>query len=138
MTYRDGLAIDAWLGAVPDNPYDPCPCGCGKAFRFVARDETTLTQHELAFRAAWLRDHPEPVADVVVPGVGPVFVCESCLRGDHQSCGCDHRNGPEDRRGCKNLSPDGKRQCLCSPDWPELDKAISRHSHSESGPTGAW
>jgi len=65
---------------------------------------------------------------VIVPGVGPVFVCDSCLRGEHQSYGCDHRNGPEDRRDCKNLSPDGKRQCLCNPDWPELTDAIRRHN----------
>jgi hypothetical protein len=68
------------------------------------------------------------VGGVVVPGVGPVFVCESCLRGEHQSYGCDHRNGPEDGRDCKNLSPDGKRQCLCNPDWPELTEAIHRHN----------
>lgn len=69
-----------------------------------------------------------PNVDVVVPGIGPVFVCESCLRGEHQSYGCDHRTGPEDRRDCKNLSPDGKWQCLCNPDWPELTDAIRRHN----------
>ena len=29
--------IDAWIMAVPDNPYDPCPCGCGKKWRYVER-----------------------------------------------------------------------------------------------------
>lgn len=29
---------DALISAIPDNPYDPCPCGCGKKWRYVLRD----------------------------------------------------------------------------------------------------
>lgn len=29
---------DALIDAIPENPYDPCPCGCGKKWRFVLRD----------------------------------------------------------------------------------------------------
>jgi hypothetical protein len=28
----------ALIDAIPDNPYDPCPCGCGKKWRYVLRD----------------------------------------------------------------------------------------------------
>ena len=28
----------ALIYAIPDNPYNPCPCGCGKKWRFVMRD----------------------------------------------------------------------------------------------------
>lgn len=50
-----GLAIDAWIDAVPDDVYDPCPCGCGKKFRFIAKDEKTLIEHEEKF----IRDYIE-------------------------------------------------------------------------------
>ena len=55
-----------------------------------------------------------------------VFVCDSCLAGRHISYGTDHRSGIVDRRSCKNLTPDGKRQCACTEDWPELYELIQR------------
>jgi len=29
--------VDAWIRAIPDDPYDLCPCGCGTKWRFVER-----------------------------------------------------------------------------------------------------
>lgn len=50
-----------------------------------------------------------------------VYVCESCLKGEHKSPGgFDHREGSVDRRDCKNLNKDGTIQCQCSEDFKEL------------------
>ena len=40
-------ANDAWIDAIPEDPYDPCPCGCGKKFRFVMKGD--LDAHQKAF-----------------------------------------------------------------------------------------
>lgn len=45
-----------------------------------------------------------------------IWMCESCLKGDHMSYGCDHRTGEKYRRGCKNLSDARDKQCGCGPD----------------------
>ena len=34
----DPEAGDAFIDAVPDDPYSPCPCGCGQKWRFVRGD----------------------------------------------------------------------------------------------------
>ena len=47
-----------------------------------------------------------------------VYVCKSCLSGDHLSYGQDHRQGEKGRCGCKNVS--GGAQCACNPEWEEL------------------
>ena len=62
---------------------------------------------------------------IPVPNVGVVFVCEECLNGTHVSYGHDHRLGPDDRCGCKNLSDDGQYQCSCNPAWPELTQILT-------------
>ena len=31
------MALDAWLLAIPDDPYDLCPCGCGKKWRYIVK-----------------------------------------------------------------------------------------------------
>lgn len=54
-----GIAHDAFWMAVPDDIYEPCPCGCGKKFRFVAKDEKVLAQHEKKFIDDWLKNHEE-------------------------------------------------------------------------------
>lgn len=38
--------VDLWIDAIPDDPYAPCPCGCGKKFKFV-KDEAG--KHEEQF-----------------------------------------------------------------------------------------
>ena len=70
------------------------------------------------------------VDSVVVPGTGPVFICQPCLRGEHISYGFDHRLAADGVHAgdCKTLSPDGKRQCACVPEWTELHEAIRRHN----------
>lgn len=47
---EEAIAMEAWIDACPDNPYDQCPCGCGKKFRFVVRDDQTLREHFETFR----------------------------------------------------------------------------------------
>ena len=44
-----GMALDEWINAIPDDPYDPCPCGCGEKFRYVMKDEKKLSAHEAKF-----------------------------------------------------------------------------------------
>lgn len=41
-------AIDAWIDALPDDMYNPCPCGCGKKLKFVIRDGE-IEKHEKKF-----------------------------------------------------------------------------------------
>jgi hypothetical protein len=38
---------DAWIDAIPENVYDPCPCGCGKKFKFALKED--IEQHEKQF-----------------------------------------------------------------------------------------
>lgn len=40
-------AIDAWIDSIPENPYDICPCGCGKKWRFALKDG--IEKHEKNF-----------------------------------------------------------------------------------------
>jgi len=60
-------------------------------------------------------------------GEYPPLSCSPCPFCGNDDLGIG-RGSTEDRRDCKNLSPDGKRQCLCNPDWPELTEAIRRHN----------
>jgi hypothetical protein len=32
---------DALINAIPENVYDPCPCGCGTKWRFVLKSNET-------------------------------------------------------------------------------------------------
>lgn len=41
------LPVDAWIDAIPENPYDLCPCGCGKKWRFALKDGIEI--HEKQF-----------------------------------------------------------------------------------------
>ena len=36
-TNQTGIATDQWIQAIPDDPYDLCPCGCGMKFRFALK-----------------------------------------------------------------------------------------------------
>jgi hypothetical protein len=56
-----GLALDAWIKAIPDDPYDPCPCGCGKKFRYVAKDEKELEAHETKYVNDWIKNYESKV-----------------------------------------------------------------------------
>lgn len=50
------LAQDAFLMAIPDDAYDPCPCGCGKKWRFVVKGgEAEIKKHEQTFIVKWLK-----------------------------------------------------------------------------------
>jgi hypothetical protein len=31
--------VDTWIDSIPNNPYDLCPCGCGKKWKY-AKQET--------------------------------------------------------------------------------------------------
>ena len=39
--------VDVWIDAIPENVYDPCPCGCGMKWKF-AREEPE--KHEETFK----------------------------------------------------------------------------------------
>jgi hypothetical protein len=41
--------VDAWIDAIPDNVYAPCPCGCGMKFRFAMKEG--IAKHEERFAA---------------------------------------------------------------------------------------
>lgn len=45
-------ADDAWIDAIPVDPYEACPCGCGRKWKFV-KDKAEL--HEAAFILAYQR-----------------------------------------------------------------------------------
>lgn len=49
-------AIDAYVDALPENGYAPCPCGCGKKWKFCPY---TPAEREERFIANWLATHPE-------------------------------------------------------------------------------
>jgi len=44
----EGLAKDEFMFKIPDNPYDLCPCCCGKKWRFVVKDGE-FEKHEAVF-----------------------------------------------------------------------------------------
>lgn len=47
----EGLARDAFIGAIPDNVYKACPCGCGQKWKWARleydKHETTFIQNYL-------------------------------------------------------------------------------------------
>jgi hypothetical protein len=46
--------------AMSKDPYDLCPCGCGKTFRFVIKGgEAELEKHFHQFAEKYRRDHPK-------------------------------------------------------------------------------
>ena len=43
--------LDKWIMAVPENAYDPCPCGCGTKMKFVIKGgEKTIEEHFEKFK----------------------------------------------------------------------------------------
>jgi hypothetical protein len=51
-----GLAFDHFIDAMPEDVYEPCPCGCGKVFRYVAKDEKELEKHIEVFIQNWIKN----------------------------------------------------------------------------------
>ena len=47
LTDLDLELDDLWIDAIPENPYDICPCGCGKKFKFV---KDNILEHEMKFK----------------------------------------------------------------------------------------
>ena len=41
--------VDAWIDAIPEEPYALCPCGCGMKWRFALKDG--IEKHETRFMA---------------------------------------------------------------------------------------
>ena len=39
--------VDAWIDAIPDDNYAPCPCGCGMKLRYAEKDG--IEKHEQRF-----------------------------------------------------------------------------------------
>lgn len=51
-----GIAIEAWIDSIPEDPYQPCPCGCNQKWRFVIKQgETELAKHEEAFVQTFIK-----------------------------------------------------------------------------------
>ena len=50
-------AVDALIDAIPENVYDPCPCGCGLKWRYVVKDPAHLAEHEQRFYEKWSKEH---------------------------------------------------------------------------------
>ena len=44
--------VDLWIDAIGDlGPYEPCPCGCGRKWRYVVRDgEKAIEECEQRFK----------------------------------------------------------------------------------------
>ena len=61
-----GLAEDAWLMAMPEDVYDPCPCGCGRKFKFVAKDQKQYEECHQRFIENWLKAQPKETGDETV------------------------------------------------------------------------
>jgi len=58
----EGLAMDAWLDAVPEDAYDLCPCGCGKKWRYVVKGgEEEIAHHAQRFLQNWIDSHKDKV-----------------------------------------------------------------------------
>lgn len=53
------MAQDAWINAIGDlTSYDPCPCGCGRKWRFVVKDgEAAIKACEDRFTTKWKTDN---------------------------------------------------------------------------------
>lgn len=52
--------MDAWMDAIPDDVYAPCPCGCGRAFRYIVKGgESEIKKHAEAFYAKYEAEHKE-------------------------------------------------------------------------------
>jgi hypothetical protein len=43
----EGIKTDKWIDALPENPYDLCPCGCNKKLKFI---KDNLEEHENNFK----------------------------------------------------------------------------------------
>jgi hypothetical protein len=56
---EDGLLLDAWIDAIPTDPYAQCPCGCGKKFKFVKDNPEA---HELRFIENLRKQTRQPAA----------------------------------------------------------------------------
>ena len=46
-------ADDAWIDAIPDDTYAPCPCGCKMKWKFAKQE---VAKHEQAFYQKFLAE----------------------------------------------------------------------------------
>jgi hypothetical protein len=51
---------DAFINAIPENPYDLCPCGCGLKWRFIVRDNK-IEEHAKTFCDKYEKDHTRKI-----------------------------------------------------------------------------
>lgn len=54
MIVPTGHEVDAWLDVIPEDPYAPCPCGCGKKWKFVKAEPE---EHENRFYEKRKNEH---------------------------------------------------------------------------------
>lgn len=57
----EGFAIEAWMDAMPDDPYAPCPCGCGKKWRFAMKEtpDNNIMDHIRRFIDNFMKNPPD-------------------------------------------------------------------------------
>jgi len=91
-TNINGLALDAWIGAIPDDVYDPCPCGCGNKFRYIAKDDNMLQKHEETFIRNFIASSQSRPASGRTSGPPcSASKCPACGLGEHgRDALCDH------------------------------------------------
>ena len=44
---------ELWIDAIPEDPYDKCPCDCGRKFKFVKEE---IGIHERKFKDNCMRE----------------------------------------------------------------------------------
>jgi hypothetical protein len=82
-TNKEGLALDAWIDAMPDDVYDLCPCGCGKAFRYVVRDQKELEAHEAKFIDNFKNLSESQISDKAIKIAKEIFsICYNTIPKD--------------------------------------------------------
>ena len=60
----EGEALDAFIGAIPDDAYAFCPCGCGTKWRYVLKEgESTISRHIQQFVAKKMKQYTAPGLD---------------------------------------------------------------------------
>lgn len=114
----------------------------GKKFLWIKVKDTSKYKKSISERIVKsLLTNSECKMTKIVPEGWPsnkaVYVCESCLKGEHDTFGWNHLNVPKNtdendlsRYGCKNVGKvNGEQvQCACNAAFPELLKAIKKQN----------
>lgn len=58
----EGIILEDFINAVPEDPYEICPCGCGMKWKFATKEvagdaEKSIEKHYQQFRTKWLKEN---------------------------------------------------------------------------------